>query len=418
MSFTKCIEKLMFYFIYVYIILFAILPSKFIFFGISFSDDLLLTIIILCYIINIFFGTEARKKFIIGLKNFFKDSLSLTIFIVIALMFVSTTYSISKTTALNESLRFSTYIILYFIIKYHSTDKKVIDNIMRCYIFVVAIVSSFGIIEYASGKTDMVRISKLGVTKRIASTLENPNNLGVFLIFAIFPLLILCIHEKVKKKKIVYCLCLILVLINIILTGSRNAWLGLAVGLILLIFIYNKKLFIGITVLGAMALFLPQVARIFKVFSDITFNENRIKAWKLSLLIIKDHPLKGIGIGNFKFVYKTYMNKYPNLTIYDESLLHPHNAFLKIFTEVGSIAGILFILFFIILIVKMIKFLGQGKSDFYNYFYEGFTVSLIIFILMNTVDSFLSAPKVLAYFWILIATAQAMEYINDSKYLA
>ncbi len=73
----------------------------------------------------------------------------------------------------------------------------------------------------------------------------------------------------------------------------------------------------------------------------------RISFWVNSLLMLKDHPIGGVGVGNWSIEYPTYHDKILIDREYDDrvKLYQLHNEFLEIFVTTGIVGGILFLSF-------------------------------------------------------------------------
>lgn len=405
-------------FIYLYIFLLPILPSKFNFKGVPLNGDIILLITILIYLLGIIIIKNNRKKFITKIRSFFTNGLNISIVLLTIVMFLSTVYAVDKSTALKESLRFSTYIILYFIIYAEIDSREKINKALGSYIFSCIIISLVSIFDYFKG-IGAPQPSSYGIKIRVESLLENSNNLGAFFVIAIFPCIMLLIYEKDRKKKIFYLISSLLFLFNIVTSFSRNAWLGFAIGCLLIIVMYEFRFFIPVAILGGASLFIPQIFNRIKEFGDLSQNLSRIKLWETAFYMIKDHPILGVGIGNFASLYDEYIKKYRDLRYCGYKVFHPHNIFLKIQSELGIIGTIVFTIMIIFIIVKLRQLINREESNFYKLFYKGFFVSFIAFMGMNLIDNFFSAPKVIAYIWILLALSQSIvcrRNINRSIY--
>ena len=192
------------------------------------------------------------------------------------------------------------------------------------------------------------------VITRITSTFANPNAFGAYLILIIFPVIMLSIYEKNKTKKIMYVLLSMLVIINLVMTFSRNAILGLGIGLLVLTLIYSIKWIFALGGLAILLSFIPSVfQRIVGTF-DLHQNELRIKLWKTALYMIRDHPILGVGNGNFVTKYNEYVSKYKELKYYAYKNYPNHNSYLKFESELG-ILGIASFIGIIITVLFRIK---------------------------------------------------------------
>jgi len=301
----KIVNKVFSGLIYLYMIVLPLSPSKYKYKSIPVNGNSILALVIMMYFARILFNVDTRIRVIEGIKNFFTDHLTISLFILSLTMVISISYSSDKTIALSESVRFISYVILFFIIKYELHDKHTSGNIIKTYIFVCFLVFSWGIITYYT-QTHVLNNNSL-TPDRVVSTLENSNNLGAFAVLSVFPWIVLFLEQKGKIKKILYFILTILAISNIVLSQSRNALIVFAIGCLILCFLYSYKFVIAFVLMGGLAYKIPKIHnRIFQI-TDSNQNEARVKIWKIALKIIKEHPITGIGNGNFHSVYKQYI---------------------------------------------------------------------------------------------------------------
>lgn len=413
-SIMSLLESILVYLIYLYIIVLPLAPSKFkIKETVPLNGDIIILFIILTYIINLLVNKRSRERFIKGIKDFFKDKFSISVFIWIAIMLISIIYAKDKRLALSESVRFFTYVILFFIIKYEVHSKNILNRILNIVTLSLFLVDLIGVFEYLKG---MGTIQSSGASSflRIASTLENSNNLGALCVLLIFPYIMLCIKEKNKKKRIIYGTVSFLTFLNIMLSFSRNAWIGLFLGALVFVVTYNLKLIWGVGALGGISLLFPQIRNRVKDIGNISQNLSRITLWQVAFLMIKDHPILGVGAGNYRTYYDQYINKVKFLGYGAYSKFHPHNIYIKAQVELGIIGLVALISYLIILVFNVAKFYNEVENYHYKYFYKGFLSSLIAFTAMNFIDNFFSAPKVISFFWIIIAVASSYKYNSQN----
>lgn len=407
------INNWMYRLIYLYIIILPLFSDNFKYKGMKIPQDPLLLIIILLYGFSVIANTDGTKNFLNNVKDFFHDSVSIFMFILFITMTVSVSYSLEKTLAITESIRFMSYILIYFIIKYGTQSRKVMKNIINSYIFSSIILCLLGIIQYFTGfdlNKKFVFDYKSGAKIRIAATLGNPNSYAAFLVLILFPLIMLIVGEKNRKKKILYTIISFLVFINMILTGSRNAILAFAIGCVVLAITYNWKLIFILIGASVTSLYIPQVLNRIKEISDPTQNLSRIKLWSTALKMIQEHPLIGVGNGNFISLYDAYVKKYPELKYPDYKRMPSHNSYLKIESELGVVGILSFLGVLISILSKVIKFIKVENEEYFKLFFKGFLASFISFLFMNISDNLFFVPKVTTYFWIVCAVCQNLLY--------
>lgn len=397
--------------IYFYVLFQPLLPGKYKVGRLPLNGDAILALAIVVYALSVILFADSRKRFMRGLRDFFRNSTSIFMFLLALIMLISVSYAEGKTIALSETARFVTYILMFFIIKYEmSTRQIIVDWILRLYMVSTFIVSLIGIIEGICG-IGFIQKSENGVRDRIFSTMENSNNLGVFMVMAIFPLIVLAISEKNRRKKVIFAVIAAMAFLNIVMSFSRNAWIGFVIGCIVLALTYSWKFIIALIAAGGISVFVPQITSRLSEFTDPAQNMSRIKLWDIAGFMIKDHPIRGVGNGNYRVLYDKYkVLLKQKIEYYPSKDFHPHNIILKVQSELGVFGTAVFVFMIISVFYRIVKFTRQVEDKFYTPFFRGFIASLAAFVCMNLIDNFFSAPKVIAFFWILIACFESVMY--------
>lgn len=189
---------------------------------------------------------------------------------------------------------------------------------------------------------------------------------GQFLAMGSFIFLLFQQNISLQKKYLNYC-GFVLGILYLILAGSRSAVGGFLVGLLLLFVLSNLRvkvygLFLGFIAISGLFLFAPDNAifsRSGNLSNDFDFRQS---IWEETLIIIKNHPFLGVGLGNFQeFTSKYNQDLYLEIAPGDFLFFtQPENGFLKILAEHGIIAFAIFSLFFII------PFLNVAKGIFFQ----------------------------------------------------
>ncbi|MBU3100282.1 MULTISPECIES: O-antigen ligase family protein [Clostridium] len=399
----------------VYIVIMPLIQEGTNFRGIPVSD-ILLGIVIFVYLIKIIIEKATRERFLYGIKDLFSSVLSISIMVLLGIMLLSTLYATEKTLALTESARFLTYVFIFFVIKYEFNTKKLVKNLLKCYIFTAGLLSIFGIIQHFTriglDKKFVVHYTGYSVVK-IAATMFNPNAYAAFLILIIFPVVMLTIYEKNKKNKGMYGIISILLFVNIIMTYSRNAQVGVCIGAVVLCVIYSYKLIIAFGGIGIFTLFMPSVLDRVRDLPNTAENESRIKLWKTAMMMIKDHPILGVGNGNFISRYNEYVSKYKGLSYNAYKRYPAHNSYLKVESELGIVGIASFLAVLVTSLIRVKKLFTITNDKFIKAFYMGAFASMIAFFFMNISDNLFFVPMATTYFWFLIATAESL--LNSSE---
>lgn len=128
------------------------------------------------------------------------------------------------------------------------------------------------------------------------------------------------------------------------------------------------------------------VTRLSSIKADESSANARLNSWKRTIQLIRDHPLLGVGTGNWKIVVLKYENERSPDFIYSYK---NHNDFLEITAETGILGGLSFISIFILILVSFINEANKsGTNDNRNelLFIPAFG------ILAYSVDTFFNFP--------------------------
>ncbi|MCB2354012.1 O-antigen ligase family protein [Clostridium estertheticum] len=407
--------SILYFLMCVYIVIMPLIQEGTNFRGIPVSD-ILLGIVIFVYLIKIIIEKATRERFLYGIKDLFGSVLSISIMVLLGIMLLSTLYAAEKTLALTESARFLTYVFIFFVIKYEFNTKKLVKNLLKCYIFTAGLLSIFGIIQHFTtiGLDKKFVEHYPGYTVvRIATTMFNPNAYAAFLILIIFPVVMLTIYEKNKNIKGMYGIISVLLFVNIIMTYSRNAQVGVCIGAVVLCVIYSYKLIIAFGGIGILTLFMPSVLDRVRALTNDSQNESRIKLWKTAIMMIKDHPILGVGNGNYISRYNEYVSKYKGLSYNAYKRYPAHNSYLKVESELGIVGIVSFLAVLVTSLIRVKKLFTITNDKFIKAFYMGAFASMIAFFFMNISDNLFFVPMATTYFWFLIATAESL--LNSSE---
>jgi O-antigen ligase len=126
-----------------------------------------------------------------------------------------------------------------------------------------------------------------------------------------------------------------LIVVCLLLTLTRQAWLGFLAGLVFLVFIWKKRLLWGIPVLLALALLFSPAGvkqRIHSMvdLSDWTY-QSRLALWQGGWQVFKDYPLTGCGFRCMDLVHTDY----PDPTGYIKKYRGMHNNFVQLTVDTG-----------------------------------------------------------------------------------
>lgn len=199
-----------------------------------------------------------------------------------------------------------------------------------------------------------------------------------------FPLLIstLILKSKFSEKKLEY-FFIIFFTIGLVLTMSRSALIGIVFSTSLILFILKRKRFyqliFGLTVLVLMFLFVQPLNEILSAFLRIESGMSaRDYIWQMSIDIINDHFVFGLGPGAYKYEMMNYFPYMLNdwwgrLFIYISEVSGganlSHNFFLTFFTDMGVLGFITAIFLPVIYLLIGYNTLLKYKKESINTYY-------------------------------------------------
>ncbi len=214
-----------------------------------------------------------------------------------------------------------------------------------------------------------------GFESQATGTLGGANILGAFLGLSI-PFVIHLLASRKSKSKLGWFLALVVIIVALILSKSRGAWLAACFGLVVmnwrhirhvLATLVKKKvllLFASIIVLVAICVSAKGIYELNPASAN-----GRLFIWCVALDMIRDHWLLGVGHGSFDMQWLEYQGAHfasgfiatdPGRAV---SLVSAHSQLLNNFAETGVIGLSLFLLLFTVAFRQLIKSTQHGKPE-------------------------------------------------------
>jgi O-antigen ligase len=301
----------------------------------------LMAIVLLLFIVLRKYGFDIKKY-----PRLPSLVLSLIIFLytALAISILNSDYSFAAIPLVLRLSAFFIFVYLFFVMIKNVEDVRLYINAL----IVSAIIVALGTL-YDFVYTGFNLLIVAGEIYRTGGFIGNYNATGGYFAISI-PLLISSLYvSKLKIKRIMISAIIGLLFIALIITGSRSAFLACAVSVFIILFILNKKLLIRIavsSVLSILFLLLIEPIRDFlilalRVESGLTHRDH---LWKISLDLIEDNFLFGIGPGAYAFKMLDYfpvmLDSYLGqrlIGLYEMTTGRnsAHNFYLVMFTDLG-----------------------------------------------------------------------------------
>lgn len=278
-------------------------------------------------------------------------------------------------------------------------------------------------------------------TLRVEGPYGSANNLGLFLERALPILFALSLTHILRRfasadaqqrpvwREPLRWACLLIcapLLLALYWTQSRGAELGVAVAALFLFVVEVRRWLAvaAVVVVGAVGgfLFRSRLLQLFEQGHAGTISE-RFLYWKAALLMIRDHPIFGIGPDSFGRLYSPYLpstSKNPNPdsyalkaldgqpfpSTYDPGISHPHNFLLDFWVSSGllGLAALFWLLgAFVAVWLRVYRLCTPlRQSDLFQRLLLGLAASMLATFAHGLVDNSYFLPDLSMAFWFFI----------------
>jgi len=331
-------------------------------------------------------------------------------------------------------LNFSFYII-FGLLAFFVLKKEDWQKIWNFSFFIGVLVAIVAILQWR-GFFENVLIT---YENRPPASVGNPIMLALYLLLLSFLALAWALKERFLLKKVFYFSSFFLFLFVILLTYSRAAYIGLAVGLIYFFFFYPFKkrsfslilrvVLLAVVVAGTLGIYyinsqpeVPQFIQESKTLRGITgrlsleraMQNSRISGWKVGWQALKDRPFLGYGPENFFIGFnKHYDPSLPEISKTSESWWdRAHNFALEVSLAAGIPALLIYLSLFVFLFrqLQKVKFKNESRKLIVN----GLQATFLAYLTAN----FFSIDNFPTYLISFLAIGYAFYIIKESELAA
>jgi O-antigen ligase len=286
-------------------------------------------------------------------------------------------------------------LLSYFMLRYLLENSSLADSILYLRMLVL-----FAVLIVLRGPADVGGNFYRNPT--VMSTSSEHHTIVAMIVLMGIPL---AVSLLVKEKPWLYGAALAVMLCGLILANSRIGWFSFFFLFLYLIFAIKPggiRILLIVAVAGAFALFLfffphlhHRFASLFNLMADSDFIA-RLEIWHYSFLMIKEHPLGGIGFSIPTFIEEGLLYKE------GFSFQHPHNGMLTVLVFTGF-AGLSLSFWIIGKALRRLFFLARSADPELKPFIIALTGSFLSLSLMNLADSLFNSSRALLMAFLLLA---------------
>jgi O-antigen ligase len=318
---------------------------------------------------------------------------------------LSVPFAIWKGGALDSTIEMAKLIALLFLVTGLIDDHGQLNKFLWLQVALLAWFTCSGLYAFLHGQ--FYALGKLERAEGVSSLAGGPNQLAGLLL-CLLPFLIVRIR---CSKNILVSIMLIgwggLAIATMVFTGSRIAMLGLATLALYYIAKSRHKVrnFAACLALSCAVWFsIPEIyqQRYLTVMSYAAggkldpSNAYRIEIWRAGWKMFADHPIVGVGTGQFGTAFGLIYSQKAH-----GAWMNPHNLLIQVVCELGLV-GLLTFAYFLVQIAKAIRLVLRMKGDSsvqLNYeIAVACNVMLLAMIVMSLVSHTLYRP-----YWYLLA---------------
>jgi O-antigen ligase len=264
----------------------------------------------------------------------------------LAITLITTLIAADLVTGLDALQRIPLKLAPFYLVFVYLEDTTRIKKLTAVLVLAATLAASYGVVQHYL-EVDLFRMTKpVTFLKHVNNDLKAPVRVPGFSSYMTFsgqlamaiPLIAaLFLTIKSALKKGFLGIAMLLNCSALLWTYTRSSWIALICALSVFGYIRFKRFSVMILLLlGAFLFFSIQPDTLDRTLSMFRAQENleRLYTWESTLRIIKDHPLTGIGKGNYsKLIGRYREERYPNFEF--TSSAHAHNNILQAAVDGG-----------------------------------------------------------------------------------
>lgn len=372
----------------------------------SIWDEVLLLILFM-YVISIRIKSNGNISY-----NFTPMGLPLAIYFILGITHVMMVAP-NKSIAIEGFRAVFQQVLWYFpmaqLIQKPEDTEKVVNSMIGMGLF-LGLHSAYQYIAKVPMPGNWVDVTE-NVRTRAFSIVGSPNILGALFVLFLPMAISMVITSEDKKSKNFYLISILFMLLGLLFTLSRGAWLAFAFAIFIFIIIYNPKLIMpfiflgGVFILSGGAMSQRLLFMLSPSYMAKSSKAGRLYRWSVGIEKWKRNKFLGLGLGRFGGAVAINNQLAP---------FYLDNYYLKTLTEMG-IYGILGLAFVIIAFIIFSTRIIKAQRDDKKILAIGLFSGAMGVLAQNFVENIFEVPAMAIYVWIVMALINTLAP-NEENY--
>jgi putative inorganic carbon (HCO3(-)) transporter len=322
-----------------------------------------------------------------------------------------------KLDAFRSLVRFFSYLAMFFAVTGWIQSRAQVYKLVKLLLYSTVMVALFGLYQALIGDYTNLYLYLFEAeipdwSGRITSFLFHFNALAGYLNLVIPFAIGYMILMKDRSSKWLGSICLCIATAALYLTGSRGglvAYSGILLSAVVFVLLRFRP---GLAILARGALMIALAAAIANLLT-VTIPEqqtitrleevddfttlSRLALWGTAAQMFIEHPVLGVGYGNYRALYSDFMSDV------EADQMDAHSLYLQLLAETGIVGFALFLLPVILVLLRIVPLLGSF-DPFYALVSLGVGGALVGVLIHGFVDFFFHVqPQFGGLFWLILA---------------